>query len=74
MVIYPYQKTEVEIQSDKKYDDLFEGGSFFKLISLDNFNLKISSSLPYWQVYTPPDGKRIAIEPMSFTGNVYKIS
>jgi hypothetical protein len=30
--------------------------------------------MPYWQIYTPPDGKRIAVEPMSFTANVYKIS
>lgn len=30
--------------------------------------------MPYWQIYTPPDRKRIAVEPMSFTGNVYKIT
>ena len=74
MVIYPYQKIDVEIQLDKKYDDLFEGGTFLEITSTDNFHLKIHSSLPYWQIYTPPYGKRIAVEPMSFTGNVYKIS
>lgn len=36
--------------------------------------MKISSALPYWQIYTPPCGKRIAVEPMSFTGNMYRIS
>jgi hypothetical protein len=36
--------------------------------------VKISSGLPYWQIYTPPDGKRIAVEPMSFTGNLYAIA
>ena len=29
--------------------------------------------MPYWQIYTPPNGKCIAVEPMSFTANVYKI-
>jgi len=59
---------------DNKYDDLFEGGTFLEIASTDHFHVKITSPLPYWQIYTPPDGKRIAVEPMSFTGNVYKIS
>lgn len=29
--------------------------------------------MKFWQVYTPPDGKRIAVEPMTFIGNIYKI-
>jgi hypothetical protein len=29
--------------------------------------------MKYWQVYTPPDGKRIAVEPMTFVGNLYSI-
>jgi hypothetical protein len=45
-----------------------------EIATTDNFHVKITSHLPYWQIYTPPDGKRIAVEPMSFTGNVYKIS
>lgn len=28
--------------------------------------------MPYWQIYTPDD-TRIAVEPMSFCGNLYKI-
>jgi hypothetical protein len=27
--------------------------------------------MKYWQIYTPPDGHRIAVEPMTFIGNVY---
>jgi hypothetical protein len=33
----------------------------------------VESNLQFWQIYTPDDGKRIAIEPMSFHGNVYEI-
>jgi hypothetical protein len=43
------------------------------LINSNGFSLTITSNLPFWQIYTPPDGKRIAVEPMSFTGNLYKI-
>lgn len=28
--------------------------------------------MPYWQVYTPPDGKRIAVEPQTSTPEQYK--
>lgn len=28
----------------------------------------------YWQIYTPPDHKRIAIQPVTFGGNVYTIN
>lgn len=62
------------ISSGEKYDSLFEGGTFVNLESKNGFNVRIQSELPYWQIYTPPDGRRIAIEPMSFTANVYKIS
>lgn len=34
--------------------------------------LILTSDLQYWQIYTP-DEKRIAVEPMSFTGNVFRI-
>jgi hypothetical protein len=29
--------------------------------------------MKYWQIYTPPDGKRIAVEPMTFIGNLYAL-
>ena len=29
--------------------------------------------MKYWQIYTPPDGIRIAVEPMTFMGNLYTI-
>ncbi len=45
----------------EKYDHLFEGGSFLQITSKDGFNVRINSKLPYWQIYTPPDGKRIAV-------------
>jgi hypothetical protein len=56
------------------YDSLFEGGTYLQLTNPTGFNVRISSQLPYWQIYTPPEGKRIAVEPMSFVGNLYDIS
>ena len=44
------------------------------MASKGGFDVKINSSLPYWQIYTPPCGKRIAVEPMTFVGNLYDIS
>lgn len=35
--------------------------------------VSIESDLPYWQIYTPASRKTIAIEPVSFCGNLYNI-
>lgn len=68
-----------KINGNEKYDSLFQGASEFSQDKLGNFvelddglnKVRIESNLEYWQIYTPPDGKRIAIEPMSFHGNIY---
>lgn len=44
-----------------------------KLISKE-VTVSIESDLPYWQIYTPASRKTIAIEPVSFCGNLYNIS
>lgn len=74
MTIYPYERSDIVVNPAQKYDHLFEGGSFLQITSKDGFNVRINSKLPYWQIYTPPEGKRIAVEPMTFTGNLYKIA
>ena len=73
MTPYPYEKQDIAVKSSEKYDSLFEGGTFLQIANKDGFNVKINSELPFWQIYTPPDGKRIAVEPMTFTGNLYHI-
>lgn len=56
-----------------KYDNLYRKGSFFSIQSdILKKSVTIKSNLPYWQIYTP-DEKRIAVEPMSFTGNVFRV-
>lgn len=32
-----------------------------------------SRDMRYWQVYTPEGGRKIAVEPMTFMGNVYRV-
>jgi len=73
------EKWDGIIDGKKKYDSLFQGPKEFSENDLDNFvelddgvnKLRIESNLEFWQIYTPEDGKRIAIEPMSFHGNLY---
>ena len=73
MTVFPFERQEIKVNSQDQYDSLFEGGSYLQIGNKTGFNVRINSSLPYWQIYTPPDGKRIAVEPMSFTGNLYHI-
>ena len=67
----------MKLKSGENYDSLFEreGLGYLRIQSLElNKEVEISSSdMHFWQVYTPPDGKRIAVEPMTFCGNLYKI-
>jgi galactose mutarotase-like enzyme len=71
--IYPFILTETKLDSKSQYDSLFKGGSYVELISVSGVHIRVDSNLPFWQIYTPPDSKRIAIEPMSYCGNVYRI-
>jgi hypothetical protein len=61
------------LRAGDKYNNLFKGGSYFELISKKKTHLRISTDLPYWQIYTPENKSRIAIEPASFCGNLYNI-
>ena len=78
MPIYPFQFSNVDVNENGNYDSLFvvedEEGGFLELIDEKReVNVSIKSKMKYWQVYTPGDRKRIAVEPMSFCGNMYKI-
>ena len=61
----------MEITPGQKYDNLFYPGTYFS-IQGKTHTLTISSNMPYWQIYTP-DEYRIAVEPMSFCGNIFSI-
>lgn len=61
------------IDNKGSYNNLFLGGSYFELISDAKTHLKLSSDLPFWQVYNPQDRTKIAVEPASFCGNLYTI-
>ena len=50
-----------------------EGGSLELIDEQKSITVQIQSKLKYWQIYTPGDRTRIAVEPMSFCGNMYKI-
>ena len=72
--IYPFIVEPARIIPGEKLDDLFRGGSYFS-ISSDEIKKKLtirSPELKYWQIYTP-DEQHIAIEPMSFSGNIFAI-
>lgn len=74
--VYPFNKSELHIREGNQYDHLFlkEGEGFVRLKAKDGPSVEISSKeMHYWQVYTPGDGARIAVEPMTFCGNLYKI-
>ena len=73
MTLFPFQRKDLTVSPLETYDSLFEGGTYLQLTNPTGFNVRISSQLPYWQIYTPPEGKRIAVEPMSFVGNLYDI-
>lgn len=78
MPIVPLIESNVEIMSTKKYDHLFknngEGEAFFRLCKPHGHSVEVKSiDMKYWQVYTPPDGVRIAVEPMTFFGNMYAL-
>jgi hypothetical protein len=34
---------------------------------------RLESDLPFWQIYNPPERRTIAVEPASFSGNLYHI-
>ncbi len=74
-----------ETISEKKFDHCITNlnlkeNPYIKIFGSSNLeSIKIESitspdliPLPYFQIYTPPDGKSIAIEPLSSSGNVFK--
>lgn len=72
--VYPFVVEPARIMPGEKFDNLFRGGSRFSIVS-NHLKKKLtiqSKELKYWQVYTP-DEHRIAVEPMSFCGNIFAI-
>jgi hypothetical protein len=44
----------VKIDNQGTYNNLFKGGNYFELIAQNGAHLRLSSDLPYWQIYNPP--------------------
>jgi hypothetical protein len=58
--IYPFQRREIKIDNKGTYNNLFEGGTYFELKS-NEAHVKLSSDLPYWQIYNPAERTKIAV-------------
>lgn len=76
--ILPFVESYKNIVPTQKYDHLFkfegEGEAYFRMGKPNSQKVQIKSKdMRYWQVYTPADGNRIAVEPMTFFGNIYSV-
>lgn len=75
--VYPPVMKEKVIVNTGSYDDLFvveEGNGYLQLKGEGHVvRIENKSNMKYWQVYTPADRKRIAVEPMTFVGNLYAL-
>jgi len=49
------------------------GGNYVELLSKTGVKVRLESDLKYWQIYTPQERTAIAVEPVSFGGNLYEI-